>query len=222
MSYIRSEGTLMGANMKKGGKVILQIEVTQDLSSREDYYHLRKMIERTVRFSLENQVVDYHVEMNRQTNQPMKQYRVDENGVVSEVRPEGKQMELELQGVAKHLIPTKMENKEVKKEIIEDFIVEGLAPSFPDLPYDFQQYTKRIRKGETYIKMANELKLSTGRIAEIFEAYHERIAPLAVKWDEWRQEKEGSDHLETREEKEPAPFDEKNREEERSEEDGVA
>ncbi|MDT8980006.1 hypothetical protein RQP50_27630 [Paenibacillus sp. chi10] len=186
MGYIESEGTLLGANMKKGGKMVLQIEVTQDLDSREDYYHLRKMIEKNIRFSLESQVVQYNVAVDARTEKPIKNYRVDEKGVVSEVKPEGEQVEMELEGVPKEEVPVKHEAKESDKTIIDDFIVSGLAPTYEDLPYDFAAYVQRIRSGETYMKIANELDVSSGRVAEIIEDYRTRVAPLAIKWDEWR------------------------------------
>ncbi|MCY9541831.1 hypothetical protein M5X00_13835 [Paenibacillus alvei] len=186
MGYIESEGTLLGANMKKGGKMVLQIEVTQDLDSREDYYHLRKMIEKNIRFSLESQVVQYNVAVDARTEKPIKNYRVDEKGVVSEVKPEGEQVEMELEGVPKEEVPVKHEAKESDKTIIDDFIVSGLAPTYEDLPYDFTAYVQRIRSGETYMKIANELDVSSGRVAEIIEDYRTRVAPLAIKWDEWR------------------------------------
>ncbi|MCM3292379.1 aldo/keto reductase [Paenibacillus sp. MER 180] len=186
MGYIESEGTLLGANMKKGGKMVLQIEVTQDLDSREDYYHLRKMIEKNIRFSLESQVVQYNVALDARTEKPIKNYRVDEKGVVSEVKPEGEQVEMELEGVPKEEVPVKHEAKESDKTIIDDFIVSGLAPTYEDLPYDFAAYVQRIRSGETYMKIANELDVSSGRVAEIIEDYRTRVAPLAIKWDEWR------------------------------------
>lgn len=186
MGYIESEGTLLGANMKKGGKMVLQIEVTQDLDSREDYYHLRKMIEKNIKFTLESQVVQYNVAIDARTEKPIKNYRVDEKGVVSEVKPEGEQVEMELEGVPKEEVPVKQEAKESDKTIIDDFIVSGLAPTYEDLPYDFAVYVQRIRSGETYMKIANELDLSSGRVAEIIEDYRTRVAPLAIKWDEWR------------------------------------
>ncbi|NOJ73170.1 hypothetical protein [Paenibacillus alvei] len=186
MGYIESEGTLLGANMKKGGKMVLQIEVTQDLDSREDYYHLRKMIEKNIRFSLESQVVQYNVAVDARTEKPIKNYRVDEKGVVSEVKPEGEQVEMELEGVPKEEVSVKHEAKESDKTIIDDFIVSGLAPTYEDLPYDFTVYVQRIRSGETYMKIANELDVSSGRVAEIIEDYRTRVAPLAIKWDEWR------------------------------------
>ncbi|BFH66224.1 hypothetical protein J27TS7_10700 [Paenibacillus dendritiformis] len=189
MGYIESEGTLIGANMKKGGKLVLQIEVTQDLESREDYYHLRKMIEKNVRFALESQVVQYNVEVNARTEKPIKHYRVDEKGLVSEVKPDGEQVEMELEGVPKEEVPVKHEAKESDKDIVDDFIIARLAPSYEDLPYDFPTYIQRIRSGETYLKIANELEMSSGKVAEIFDEYRARVAPLAAKWDEWRKGK---------------------------------
>lgn len=198
MSFIEAEGTLLGANMKKGGKMILQIEVTQDLDSREDYYHLRKMIEKNVKFSLSSQVVNYNIEINARTEKPIKSYRVDENGVVSEVKPEGEQLELDL-GVPKQEEPVEEVPQEISRTVVEEFILSLLAPDYPDMPYPFYDWVLRLNDGETYSRLASECDMSSGKIVEIIDEYCKRIAPLASKWDEWRQGKV---------EAEPAPKDE--------------
>lgn len=198
MSFIEAEGTLLGANMKKGGKMILQIEVTQDLDSREDYYHLRKMIERNVKFSLSSQVVNYNIEINARTEKPIKSYRVDENGVVLEVKPVGEQLEMDL-GVPKQEDPVEEVPQEISRTVVEEFILSLLAPDYPDMPYPFYDWVLRLNDGETYSRLASEWDMSSGKIVEIIDEYRKRVAPLAAKWDEWRQGKVES---------EPAPKDE--------------
>lgn len=185
MSFIEAEGTLLGANMKKGGKMILQIEVTQDLDSREDYYHLRKMIEKNVKFSLSSQVVNYNIEINSRTEKPIKSYRVDENGVVSEVKPEGEQLEIDL-GLPKQQDPVEELPQEISRTVVEEFILSLLAPDYTDLPYPFYDWVLRLNDGETYSRLASEWDMSSGKIVEIIDEYCKRIAPLASKWDEWR------------------------------------
>lgn len=190
MSYIQSEGTLLGANLKKGGKMIIQIEVTQDLDSREDYYHLRKMIEKSIKFSLSSQVVNYNVEINTRTDKPIRNYKVDERGVVSEVKPEGEQVSMDKElGLPPEKVEIKNEAAVIDLAVIEDFILSGLAPSYDDLPYDFLDFSLRLSEGDTYMKIALDEGLSSGRLVEVVDEYRRRVAPLAAKWDEWRQGK---------------------------------
>lgn len=188
MSYIESEGTLIGANMKKGGKMVLQIEVNQDLDSREDYYHLRKMIERNVKFSLDSQIVNYKVEINAKTAMPIREYKVDESGVVTEITPQGEQVEMDL-GLPKDKVPTEEVPEEIDRKIVDEFILSLLSPSYDDLPYPFLDWVSRLADGETYSRIASEYGMSSGRIVELIDEYRSRIAPLAAKWNEWREQR---------------------------------
>lgn len=192
MSYIESEGTLIGANMKKGGKMVLQIEVNQDLDSREDYYHLRKMIERNVKFSLDSQIVNYKVEINAKTAKPIREYKVDESGVVTEITSQGEQVEMDL-GLPKDKVPTEEVPEEIERKIVDDFILSLLSPSYDDLPYPFLDWVSRLADGETYSRIASEYGMSSGRIVELIDEYRSRIAPLAAKWNEWREQKQDAE-----------------------------
>lgn len=186
MAYIEFKGIVKKASLKPDGEVEIVLTVPE-LRGKMDRLH--EMLGEKIAASFDSMVVSYNIEINTQTEKPMKQYKVDAQGIVSEVKPEGGQVEMELEGVPKEQISTKTEKSAVEKTIIEEFILAGLASSYEDLPYDFQNYMKRIRSGETYLKIANELEMSSGRVSEIFDQYYERIAPLAVKWDEWRQGK---------------------------------
>ncbi|WP_179232883.1 hypothetical protein [Paenibacillus rigui] len=189
MSYIEAEGILLNANMKKGGKLLLQIEISEDLDNKEDYFHLRKMIEKNVRFSLENTIVSYKVEINARTNKPIREYKVDESGIVSEVsRPEGEQLEAEL-GLPKEAVPVKEEKAEADLQVIDEFIRSGLAPIYEDMTYDFPHIISRITDGVTYAKIAYELNISLGEFSVIMDEYRRRVAPLAIKWSEWKEGK---------------------------------
>ncbi|MFD0682395.1 MULTISPECIES: hypothetical protein [unclassified Paenibacillus] len=190
MSYIEAEGVLVNANMKKGGKLLLQIEISEDLDNKEDYFHLRKMIEKNVRFSLESTIVSYKVEINAKTNKPIREYKVDETGIVSEVaRPEGEQLEAEL-GLPKEQIPVKEENVETDLIKIDEFIRSGLAPIYEDMTYDFPHILSRVSDGVTYAKIAYELNISLGEFSVIMDEYRKRVAPLAMKWHEWKEGQE--------------------------------
>ncbi|MGG1554977.1 2-methylcitrate dehydratase [Paenibacillus ferrarius] len=186
MAYIEAEGVLVNANMKKGGKLLIQIEVTEDLENREDYFHLRKMIEKNVRFSLDNLVVAYNVTVNARTNKPVREYRVDERGIVSEVVSEGEQAEMDL-GLPVDKAPTKEESEEADRKLIDEFICSGLAPQQEDLPIDFQAALQRFYDGTGYPRIAADLNITLGELSVMLDEYRKRVAPLAKKWDEWRQ-----------------------------------
>jgi uncharacterized membrane protein YukC len=74
-------------------------------------------------------------------------------------------------------------------EVVDEFIKSSLAPNYDDIPYDIPSLIKRKYEGGTYMKLASELNLSSGRIVEIIDEYRARVAPLAVKWWEWKEEK---------------------------------
>jgi hypothetical protein len=186
MSFIEGEGKLLAANPKTEDTIILQIEIMDDFENPMDYANLRRMIKKNIRFSIENTVVSYKVPVNAKTNQPMKVYKVDETGLVSEVeKPEGEQLEAEL-GLPKEQVPVKDERIEAELTMIDEFIRSGLAPIFEDMTYDFPHILSRISDGITYAKIAYELNISLGEFSVILDEYRKRVAPLAAKWDEWR------------------------------------
>src|SRR5690606_16952142 len=62
--------------------------------------------------------------------------------------------------------------------------------TYDDMPYPFYAWVSRmVEDGDTYSKIAGELGWSSGKVAELLDEYRARIAPLAAKWDEWRQSK---------------------------------
>jgi hypothetical protein len=186
MSYIEGEGKLLAANPKTEDTIILQIEIMDDFENPMDYANLRRMIKKTIRFSIENTIVSYKVPVNAKTNQPMTEYKVDETGLVSEVeRSEGEQLEAEL-GLPKENVPVKEERIEAERTMIDEFIRSGLAPIFEDMAYDFPHILSRFSDGVTYAKVAYELNISLGEFSVILDEYRKRVAPLAAKWDEWR------------------------------------
>ncbi|KPV60747.1 hypothetical protein QJ48_04295 [Paenibacillus sp. A3] len=192
MSYVNFNGTVKKANLKPGGDVEIVLIVSgSDLRGKLESLH--RMIDCKVDASLDSQVVTYNVQINAKTEKPIVNYRVDEKGVVSEVKPEGEQLTADQ---ALGLRPEKVEIKdkptEVERYVIDDFILSGLAPSFEELPYDFYSITKRLSEGDTYLKMATEAGMSSGLFVEKVDEYRKRIAPLAQKWDEWRKGKVSS------------------------------
>ncbi|WP_238933564.1 hypothetical protein [Brevibacillus choshinensis] len=188
MSYMEFKPLVKKVNLKPKGIVEIVLETSiSDLQGKID--PLSSMIDRRAEATLDSLVVNYNVAINTQTNKPVIGYKVDDTGIVHEVKPEGEQLEAEL-GLPKEKIPTKEEQEEAERTVIDDFIREGLAPRFDDLPYDFQSIISRKLAGETYMKIASELEMSSGKIVDLVDQYRSRVAPMALKWDEWRKGKD--------------------------------
>ncbi|MFD2116369.1 hypothetical protein ACFSTH_08210 [Paenibacillus yanchengensis] len=147
---------------------------------------LKRMSGKRVLIAIESEVVRYNVEINARTEKPIKSYKVDEHGVVSEIKPEGEQLELDL-GVPKKADPIENIPEEISREVVDEFILSGLAPR-PKEFYPIHDWIERIDNGETYLRLANEYGISSGKIVDLIDEYRESVAPLAAKWDEWRQD----------------------------------
>lgn len=183
MSYVEYQAKLKKINLKPDGTKEIVLE-TEDLNGILET--LSDMIGTNISVTHDDKVVRYRVPIHPRTKEELKQYKVDNHGVVEEVKPQGEQLEMELDGVPKEQVKPDLDKREIDKEIIDDFIASGLAPAYDDLDIYFPVYIERLRTGETYLKFANELGLTSERIAEMFDEYRKRVAPLAVKWDEWR------------------------------------
>ncbi|OPA76760.1 hypothetical protein BVG16_16450 [Paenibacillus selenitireducens] len=183
MSYVSYKAKLKKINLKPDGTKEIVLE-TADLQGQLET--LSDMIGTKLEVTHDDEVVTYAVQINTKTNKPIREYKVDETGVVSEVKPEGEQVELELDGVPKEVIETKSEEKELDKEIIDDFIAAGMSPIFEDMPYEFTDMVRRLRDGETYVKFANELDMTVIEVGAMFDEYRKRVAEMAIKWDLWR------------------------------------
>ncbi|MEI2395618.1 hypothetical protein V8V88_10165 [Paenibacillus phytohabitans] len=171
-------------DLKADGDVnILLVVSGEELRGKIEWLH--EMIGDKVTASLDSAVVNYNIEINARTEKPIKTYRVD-NGVVSEVKPEGEQLAMDL-GLPAEKIEIKQQPAEIELAIIEEFIQSGLAPTFEDLDYDFVAFSLRLAGGETYMKIASELGISSGKIVEKIDEYRKRVAPSAAAWHEWMQ-----------------------------------
>ncbi|WLR50053.1 2-methylcitrate dehydratase [Bacillus tianshenii] len=185
MPYIDYKALVKNAQIKKDGIVEIKLEAPVNLlKGKVD--SLSEMVGGKVDISMESAIVNFSVEVNTQTDTPMIQYKVDQRGVVSEVKPDQEQLEADL-GMPAEDIPTKEEKKEIDREVIDQFISEGFSPNYDDLPGDFANIVKRRLEGETYLKLANELDMSSGKIVDLIDEYRVRVAPLAEKWWEWKQ-----------------------------------
>lgn len=191
MGFAEFNPNVKKVNLKPKGEV--EIVLTTYLSDlRGSVETLSDMIDQKVHVALESTVVTYNVEINARTEKPIRTYRVDENGVVSEVKPEGEQLELSL-GLPKKEDPVAEVTEEIEQRIVDDFILELLAPNYPDLPYPFLAWVSSLREGETYMRIATDYEMSSGKVSELLDEYRSRVAPLAAKWDEWRQGNGGSE-----------------------------
>jgi len=191
MSFVDFKALVKKVNLKPKGVKEIVLEVSDTgLDGKLD--RLSEMIDCKVDVELESRVVNFNVTINARTNKPVTEYKVDEKGVVHEVKPEYEQVEADL-GLPEEKVETIEEEKQADREIVDQFIMSGMSPNFDDLPYDFANIVKRKLEGESYLKLANELDISSGKIIELVNEYRKRVAPLAIKWNEWRQ-KQGEDN----------------------------
>ncbi|MCH4566065.1 2-methylcitrate dehydratase [Bacillus sp. ES1-5] len=185
MSYIEFKPTLKKVNLKPDGKKEIVLEVT-DSSLRGKLDVLSEMIDTKVFISLESMQVNFNVTVNAKTNEPLTQYEVDDKGVVKEVKASFEQLEADFD-IPEEKISTREEKEQADREIVDAFIISGLAPGLDDLPHDFAYIVKRKLEGESYLKLANELKISNVKLIEMIDDYRARIAPMAIKWHEWKE-----------------------------------
>ena len=102
------------------------------------------------------------------------------------MEPAAEQIEADL-GLPKEKVKTVEEKQEIELSVVDEFISSGLAPQFEtEFAYDIPQVIKRKNDGETYMKIANELNISSGTIVDLVNQYRARVAPLAEKWKEWK------------------------------------
>ncbi|QKH06246.1 2-methylcitrate dehydratase [Bacillus cereus] len=185
MSYIEFKPTLKKVNLKADGKKEIVLEVT-DSSLNGKLDALSELIDIKVAVSLESLIVNYNVLFNAKTNKPLTEYEVDDKGVVQEVKQAYEQMEADFD-IPEEKIPTREEKEQTDREIVDEFIISGLAPSFDGMPNKMPEIVKRRMEGESYLKLANELNMSSGQIIEVIDEYRQRVAPLAIKWHEWKE-----------------------------------
>ncbi|AXI29471.1 2-methylcitrate dehydratase [Priestia megaterium] len=189
MSYAEFNPVVKKVNLKADGKKEIVLEIGDSgLDGKLDT--LAKMIGCTVQCAIESQVVSFNITLNAQTNEPLKTYKVDNKGIVSEVEPAAEQIEADL-GLPKEKVKTVEEKQEIELSVVDEFISSGLAPQFEtEFAYDIPQVIKRKNDGETYMKIANELNISSGTIVDLVDQYRAKVAPLAEKWKEWQDSQE--------------------------------
>ncbi|CCW04278.1 2-methylcitrate dehydratase [Bacillus thuringiensis serovar medellin] len=186
MAYIEFKPVLKKVNLKPDGKKEIVLEVT-DSSLQGKLDSLSEMIDAKVFVSLESMQVNFNVTINAKTNEPVTQYEVDEKGMVQEVKSTFEQIEADFD-MPEEKIQTREEKEQADREIIDAFIISGLAPNFEGMPNKLPDIVKRRLEGESYLKLANELSMSSGQIIEVIDEYRKRVAPLAIKWQEWKEQ----------------------------------
>ncbi|EOQ01449.1 hypothetical protein [Bacillus cereus] len=186
MAYIEFKPMLKKVNLKPDGKKEIVLEVT-DSSLQGKLDSLSEMIDAKVFVSLESMQVNFNVTINAKTNEPVTQYEVDEKGMVQEVKSTFEQIEADLD-MPEEKMQTREEKEQADREIIDAFIISGLAPNFEGMPNKLPDIVKRRLEGESYLKLANELSMSSGQIIEVIDEYRKRVAPLAIKWHEWKEQ----------------------------------
>ena len=189
MAFVNIQAVIKKFDANKKGVQQIVLEVYGD-ELAEQCQQLFKMVGREVQVELDSQIVDYKVEINVQTNEPTVQYRVDETGIVHEMKEVvAEQQELDL-GVPEKKAKTKQEEKTVPLNEIDEFIKAGLAPQYDDKLANVHEWAARRAEGESYLTISKDLSMSSGKVAELIDEYRARIAPLAEAWMKWKEQQE--------------------------------
>lgn len=184
MSYINFKGVVKKINLKSAEETEITISIpAEELDGQ--YNTLQSMLELKVIGGLDSQIITYKVMKNALTGKPLTKYVVDNTGLVSVAQPDGEQLSMDL-GLPAEKVEIKAEPVQIDLEVIQEFILSGLAPSFNDLDHDFLEITQRLSEGETYLKLAAEADMGVGVFVVMVDEYRRRVAPMAASWDEWR------------------------------------
>ncbi|MCY7470505.1 hypothetical protein MCZ05_13830 [Bacillus safensis] len=188
MSFVNFDGSVKKVNHKPKGVTELVLEIsTKDLGN--SIQNLAEMIDNDVCVEIESDVVRYNVQINAHTERPIVNYQVDQSGVVhiAEPEPEPEQLEAEL-GLPVEKPQIEEKPMEIKREVVDQFIQEGMAPEQEGFPENMTDIVKRRIEGESYRKLASELEMSSGAIVDLINDYRATVAPLAEKWWDWKED----------------------------------
>lgn len=183
--FANIKAKLLKVDLRKGGKKVFVFETSVRMSAGE-LDAIAEMIDQDVVIGLDAQVISYRIRKNAETNESIVSYKVDDSGIVTEFEQDGSQTELDLD-IPKPKPQIVEEELEISRSVVNEFIIARLAPEYDDLEFDFAEILKRNSEGESYLRIASELELSSGKLAEVLEEYSRRVAPLAAKWNEWRE-----------------------------------
>ncbi|TYS31788.1 hypothetical protein [Bacillus pumilus] len=207
MSFVNFDGFVKKVNHKPKGVTELVLEIsTKELGN--SIQNLAEMIDNDVRVEIESDIVRYNVQINANTERPIVNYEVDQSGVVHIADPEPEQLEAELGLPAEK---PKIEEKpmEIEREVVDQFILEGMAPEQEGFPENMTDIVKRRIEGESYRKLATELEMSSGAIVDLINDYRSAVAPLAEKWWDWKEDQVNEAEPLQKENSEEAAEDEK-------------
>ncbi|QBJ80738.1 helix-turn-helix domain-containing protein [Bacillus subtilis] len=205
MAYIEFKGLVKKVNLKPKGVTEIVLELpTRDLG--QNVQDLSEMIDKEVETQLESQVIQFNVQFNASTNRPLKNYTVDQTGIVNVTDPEPEQLEADL-GLPEEKPKIEEKPMEIKREVVDSFITEGMAPAIEGFPEIIAEIAKRRIEGESYRKLANELNMSSGAIVDLINKYRKEVAPLAEAWWDWKQD-QAAEAEPMEEEKPSVPLDE--------------
>lgn len=188
MSFVNFDGSVKKVNHKPKGVTELVLEIsTKDLGN--SIQNLAEMIDNDVRVEIESDVVRYNVQINAHTERPIVNYQVDQSGVVHIAEPEPEQLEAEL-GLPAEKPQIEEKPMEIKREVVDQFIQEGMAPEQEQegFPENMADIVKRRIEGESYRKLASELEMSSGAIVDLINDYRAAVAPFAEKWWDWKED----------------------------------
>ncbi|MFP7450674.1 helix-turn-helix domain-containing protein [Bacillus altitudinis] len=186
MSFVNFDGSVKKVNHKPKGVTELVLEIsTKDLGN--SIQNLAEMIDNDVRVEIESDIVRYNVQINAHTERPIVNYEVDQSGVVHIAKPESEQLEAEL-GLPEEKPKIEEKPMEIKREVVDQFIVEGMAPKQEGFPENMADIVKRRIEGESYRKLATELEMSSGTVVDLINDYRAAVAPLAEKWWDWKED----------------------------------
>jgi hypothetical protein len=185
MSYVDFKALIKKINLKPKGVKEIVLEVSDSaLTGHLD--KLAEMIDEKAAIQIESTVVSYNVTLNAQTNKPLTEYRVNNDGIVEEVKLVAEQLEADLD-LPEVKVETKEETKEIDREHIDQFILEGMAPQLDGYPENFVDIVKRKVEGESLVKLANEIKIPRDKAINLIDEYRKEVAPLAEAWWNWKE-----------------------------------
>ncbi|MCY7575932.1 hypothetical protein [Bacillus pumilus] len=186
MSFVNFDGFVKKVNHKPKGVTELVLEIsTKELGN--SIQNLAEMIDNDVRVEVESAIVRYKVQINANTERPIVNYQVDQSGVVHIAEPEPEQLEAEL-GLPVEKPKIEEKPMEIKREVVDQFIIEGMAPEQEGFPENMADIVKRRIEGESYSKLATELEMSSGAVVDLINDYRAAVAPLAEKWWDWKED----------------------------------
>ncbi|OTQ85115.1 hypothetical protein BG31_15425 [Bacillus subtilis subsp. subtilis] len=207
MAYIEFKGLVKKVNLKPKGVTEIVLELpTRDLG--QNVQDLSEMIDKEVETQLESEVIQFNVQFNARTNRPIKNYTVDQTGIVNVTDPEPEQLEADL-GLPEEKPKIEEKPMEIKREVVDSFITEGMAPAIEGFPENIAEIAKRRIEGEAYRKLANELNTSSGAIVDLINKYRKEVAPHAEAWWDWKQH-QAAEAEPMEEEKPSVPLDDSN------------